>query len=129
MLLSTPHAVLVRFAVCIGRPIRTGMNSSRSYLTVLFLLSLLSIPNHQTFSPLLLVCSLLNCSCHSLLNRLPLFYSLQLTDRIPTITKGILFFLIGISFFEPLAQRVVFIAQKSESRKILGSLFYPAPTG
>lgn len=55
----------------------------------------------------------LNCLCHSFLNDLPLFCSLQLPDRIPTITEGVLFFLIGISFFEPLAQRVVFIIQKS----------------
>ena len=41
----------------------------------------------------------LNCSCHSFLSDLPLFCSLQLPDRISTITEGVLFFLIGSSLF------------------------------
>ena len=41
----------------------------------------------------------LNCLCHSLLSGLPLFCSLQLPDRISTITEGVLFFPIGRSLF------------------------------
>ena len=41
----------------------------------------------------------LNCLCHSFLSGLPLFCSLQLPDRISTITEGVLFFLIGRSLF------------------------------
>ena len=41
----------------------------------------------------------LNCLCHSFLNGLPLFCSLQLPDRISTITEGVLFFPIGRSLF------------------------------
>ena len=41
----------------------------------------------------------LNCLCHSLLSGLSLFCSLQLPDRISTITEGVLFFPIGRSLF------------------------------
>ena len=102
MLPATPHAALVRLAICIGPPTHTGISPSP------FPSHIAAIPNIYTFffcliifqqQPLLLSHNLLNCLCHSFLSDLPLFCSLLLPDRIPTITVGVLFFLIGSSLF------------------------------
>ena len=102
MLPATPHAALVRLAICIGPSTHTGISPSP------FPSHIAAIPNIYTFffcliifqqQPLLLSHNLLNCLCHSFLSDLPLFCSLLLPDRIPTITVGVLFFLIGKCLF------------------------------
>ena len=102
MLPATPHAALVRLAICIGPSTHTGISPSP------FPSHIAAIPNIYTFffcliifhqQSLLLSHNLLNCLCHSFLSDLPLFCSLLLPDRIPTITVGVIFFLIGNSLF------------------------------
>ena len=101
MLPATPHAALVRLAICIGPPTHTGISPSP------FSPHIAAIPNiYISFclilfqqQSLLLSHNLLTCLCHSFLSDLPLFCSLLLPDLIPTITVGVLFFLIGNCLF------------------------------
>ena len=101
MLPATPHAALVRLAICIGPPTHTGISPSPfpSHIAVIpdiYISFCLILFQQQS---LLLSHNLLNCFFHFIFEWLPLFCSLLLPDLIPTITVGVLLFLIGSSLF------------------------------
>ena len=69
MLPATPHAALVRLAICIGCPPHTGINPSPFLSHIAVILNAYTFPSAWLFQQqsLLLSHNLLNCFCHFIL--------------------------------------------------------------